>query len=98
MRPLLPFSVLLSIFDHVHAVRIPFQVRTLVENSWTSVDRLGRRAPTNNIPIKNIHNAQYVSNFTIGDQQVALMLDTGRYVPERMVTEAHSSAADSSQL
>ncbi|KAG9227430.1 hypothetical protein PTI98_010955 [Pleurotus ostreatus] len=77
MHPLLPFSVLLSIFDHVHAVRIPFQVRTLVENSWTSVDRLGRRAPTNNIPIKNIHNAQYVSNITIGDQQVALMLDTG---------------------
>ncbi|KAJ8481245.1 hypothetical protein ONZ45_g15372 [Pleurotus djamor] len=79
MHPLLPLSLLLTVLDaahQIHAVKIPFQVRTLVGPSST-VDRLGRRA-TNNVPIKNIHNSQYVSNITIAGKDVALLLDTGR--------------------
>ncbi|KAJ8518401.1 hypothetical protein ONZ45_g4523 [Pleurotus djamor] len=78
MHLLLPLSLLLAVLDtahQIHAVKIPFQVRTLVGPSST-VDRLGRRA-TNNVPIKNIHNSQYVSNITIAGKDVALLLDTG---------------------
>ncbi|KAJ7143497.1 aspartic peptidase A1 [Mycena crocata] len=70
MHSLIPLSLFLAVFDVVHAVKVPFTVRT---SSTTPSHRLGRRT----IPISNNGNAEYMSNITLGGTTVAVILDTG---------------------
>lgn len=76
MHSLIPLSLVLSIlhsFSSVHALKVPFQVRT--GNHPTS--GLTRRANTT-IPISNNGNAQYIANITLGGETVRVLIDTGR--------------------
>lgn len=74
MRSLIPLSLLLTVFDlSVHAFVFPFHVHI----GGVNPNSLSRRAP---LPIRNIGNAQYVSNITLAGQQLQVLLDTGRSV------------------
>ncbi|KAF8903100.1 aspartic peptidase domain-containing protein [Gymnopilus junonius] len=72
MRSLIPLSLLLTIFDTpVHAIVFPFHVRF---GNPSPSSALQRRSP---VPIKDIGNAQYVSNLTIAGVTLPVLLDTG---------------------
>lgn len=72
----------------VNAVRLPFQVRTTnpFDSTSSSLSSLSRRshskrAPSSaTIPVHNTHNAEYISNITLGGRQIPVLLDTGRCV------------------
>ena len=71
---LIPLSLLLHVYS-AFAIKFSFEAR--------SVKRAGRlqgRATVSSQPIANTHNAEYISNITLGGQTIAVMLDTGRYV------------------
>jgi len=75
MRSLIPLSLLLTIFDTaVNALKFPFEVRFPHPTPSLS---LNRRTP---LPVRNIGNAQYVSNITLAGQTLPVLLDTGRFV------------------
>ncbi|KIM43280.1 hypothetical protein M413DRAFT_444096 [Hebeloma cylindrosporum] len=72
MRSLIPLSLLLTIFDPaVNALKFPFEVRFPHPTPSSS---LNRRSP---LPVRNIGNAQYVSNITLAGQTLPVLLDTG---------------------
>jgi len=90
MLSLLPFSLLSLLIglnyssssgNGVNAVRVPFQVRTTSPFSPnpSSLSRrsLVSRAPGSIIPVHNTHNAEYISNITLGGRQIPVLLDTG---------------------
>lgn len=89
MLTLLPASLLYLLIGlnytlhGVNAAKVPFQVRTTNPfASSVSKRSLFRRAPTNPnaiIPVSNTHNAEYISNITLGGRQIPILLDTGRY-------------------
>ncbi|KAJ7673535.1 aspartic peptidase domain-containing protein [Mycena rosella] len=70
MHFLIPLSLILTVLDVVHAVKLPFHVRT---SSSTPAHRIGRRA----VPIANNGNAEYISNITLAGTTVSVILDTG---------------------
>ncbi|KAJ6584096.1 aspartic peptidase A1 [Mycena vulgaris] len=70
MRSLISLSLILTVLNVVHAVKLPFYVRT---SSSTPAHRLGRRT----VPIANNGNAEYMSNITIAGTTVSVILDTG---------------------
>jgi predicted aspartyl protease len=70
MHSLIPLSLFLTVLDVVHAVKLPFQVRT---STTPPPHRLGRRA----VPIANNGNAAYISNLTLAGTTVSVILDTG---------------------
>ncbi|KAG6856242.1 hypothetical protein H0H87_006175 [Tephrocybe sp. NHM501043] len=70
MRSLLPLALLLTIFDATYGIRVPFEVRTDVPPT-----HLARRAI--DIGVKNIGNAQYIGNVTLGGVPARVLLDTG---------------------
>ncbi|KAJ7078652.1 aspartic peptidase A1 [Mycena epipterygia] len=70
MHSLISLSLILTVLDVVHAVKIPFHVRT---SSTTPAHRLGRRT----VPISNNGNAEYISNITLSGTTVSVILDTG---------------------
>jgi hypothetical protein len=69
---LVPLSLLFHVYS-VFAVKFAFQARH-------TVNRLQRRANISGQPIANTHNAEYISNITLGGKPISVMLDTGRYV------------------
>lgn len=69
---LVPLSLLFHVYS-VFAVKFAFQARH-------TVNRLQRRAGISGQPIANTHNAEYMSNITLGGRSISVMLDTGRYV------------------
>ncbi|KAJ7758112.1 aspartic peptidase A1 [Mycena maculata] len=71
MHSLIPLSLVLTVLDVVHAIRLPFQVRT---SSTTPAHKLGRRTP---VPITNNGNAEYLANMTVAGVPVSVILDTG---------------------
>jgi hypothetical protein len=81
MRSLIPLSLVLTLLDvyPAGAVSFPFNIHVK-----TPSNHLERRAnvssqttSNNSIPIANSHNAEYISNITLGGQTIAVMLDTG---------------------
>ncbi|KAJ6585305.1 acid protease [Mycena capillaripes] len=70
MHSLIPLSLFLTVLDVVHALKVPFQVRT---STSTPAHRLGRRS----VPISNNGNAAYISNLTLAGTTVSVILDTG---------------------
>ncbi|KAF7364913.1 Aspartic peptidase A1 [Mycena venus] len=70
MHSLIPLSLFLTILDVVHAIGVPFTVRT---SSTSAPNRLGRRA----VPITNNGNAAYIANLTLAGTSVSVILDTG---------------------
>lgn len=70
MHSLIPLSLFLTVFDVVHAVELPFYVRT---SSTPPPNSLGRRA----VPISNNGNAAYIANLTLAGASVSVILDTG---------------------
>lgn len=71
MRSLITLSLVLTIFDsHVNALSFPFDVRFAEPAS-----SIARREIS---PIRNIGNAQYVSNVTVAGVTLPVLLDTGR--------------------
>ncbi|KAJ7486167.1 aspartic peptidase A1 [Mycena galericulata] len=71
MHSLIPLSLILTVLDVVHAVRLPFTVRT---SSTTPAHRLARRAP---VTITDNGNAEYLSNIVLAGVNVSVILDTG---------------------
>jgi hypothetical protein len=70
--------VSLSFLFHVYfvfALKFPFEARTVKR-----AGRLQGRASINGQTITNTHNAEYISNITLGGRTIPVMLDTGRYV------------------
>ncbi|TCD70766.1 hypothetical protein EIP91_001796 [Steccherinum ochraceum] len=69
----------------VNAVRLPFQVRTTnpFGSNSSSLSSLSRRSHSKRgpssatIPVHNTHNAEYISNITLGGRQIPVLLDTG---------------------
>lgn len=85
MRSLIPLSLILTLFDtySAHALNFPFHVRTrTVKPSLLRgrADIQGQTIGNTSIPVANSHNAQYISNITLGGLTIPVMLDTGRYV------------------
>ncbi|KAH0585943.1 Pregnancy-associated glycoprotein 2 [Termitomyces sp. J132] len=70
MRSIIPFALLLTTFDATYGIRLPFEVRT-----DTPPSHISRRST--NIGVKNLGNAQYIGNVTIGGVQARVLLDTG---------------------
>ncbi|KAJ6549499.1 aspartic peptidase domain-containing protein [Mycena sp. CBHHK59/15] len=71
MHSLIPLSLILAVFDAVHAVKLPFYVRTT--STSTGTRKLGRRS----VAISNNGNAEYISNITLGGTNIPVILDTG---------------------
>jgi len=71
MHSLIPLSLILTVLDVVHAVKLPFYVRT---SSTTPTHKLGRRAP---VAISNNGNAEYIANITLAGVDLSVILDTG---------------------
>ena len=81
MRPRLSPSFLLALFIAcpTNAVKFPFTVRTTTSsNLYRRADIAGQSTRNISLPVGNIHNAEYISNITIGGKTAAVMLDTGR--------------------
>jgi len=70
MHSLIPLSLFLTVLDVVHAVELPFHVRT---STTPPPNRLGRRQ----VPISNNGNAAYIANLTLAGANVSVILDTG---------------------
>ncbi|KAG6887509.1 hypothetical protein C0995_014741 [Termitomyces sp. Mi166 len=70
MRSIIPLALLLTTFDATYGIRLPFEVRTN-----TPPSHISRRSTT--IGVKNLGNAQYIGNVTIGGVQARVLLDTG---------------------
>ena len=71
MRSFISLSLVLTIFDsHVNALSFPFDVRFA-----EPAPSITRREVS---PIRNIGNAQYVSNVTVAGVTLPVLLDTGR--------------------
>ncbi|THH23116.1 hypothetical protein EUX98_g8061 [Antrodiella citrinella] len=88
MLTLLPLSLLYLLIgityssgNGVNAVRLPFQVRTSspFPSDKFSLSKRGlfSRASGSIIPVQNTHNAEYISNITLGGRQIPVLLDTG---------------------
>lgn len=79
---LIPLSLLSLLLSHVSifagAVRFPIQARSVKRSVTSPGNRLGRRATGGSSIIKNTHNAEYISNITLGGKEIPVMLDTGR--------------------
>ncbi|EPQ54524.1 acid protease [Gloeophyllum trabeum ATCC 11539] len=76
MRSLLiPLSALLLSSDRAQAAIFPLQART---RSWHTRADVNASATSNGtIPVHNTHNAEYISNITLGGVSIPVMLDTG---------------------
>ncbi|KAH8081983.1 aspartic peptidase A1 [Cristinia sonorae] len=87
MLSLLPFSLLSLLAINyastpVDATSLPFKVRTknpLATRTPQPAPRrsLFSRGPDSIIPVHNTHNAEYISNITLGGRQIPVLLDTG---------------------
>jgi hypothetical protein len=83
MRSLPSFSLAVALFTafQTHAITFPFHVniRTTASNLNRRTDIPRQSSINGTLPIANTHNAEYISNITLGGRSVAVMLDTGRY-------------------
>jgi len=68
---LIPLSLLLNVYS-AFAVKFSFDARFVKH-----AGRLQGRASISGQPIANTHNAEYISNITLGGQNIPVMLDTG---------------------
>jgi predicted aspartyl protease len=80
MRSLLSPSFLLALFAAcpTDAARFPFTARTTTSSLFRRADISGQSTRNISVPVTNIHNAEYISNITVGGKTIAVMLDTGR--------------------
>jgi hypothetical protein len=90
---LIPLSFLLHVYS-VFAVQLSFEARSVKRTS-----HLQRRANIVGEPVANTHNAEYISNITLGGKTIPVMLDTGRCVLSFFcITRYLVSRRDSSDL
>jgi hypothetical protein len=68
----IPLSLLLHVYS-VFAAQLSFEARSVKRTS-----RLQRRASIAGQAVTNNHNAEYISNITLGGRTIPVMLDTGR--------------------
>ena len=68
----IPLSLLLHVYP-IFAAQLSFEARSVKRTS-----RLQGRASVAGQAIANNHNAEYMSNITLGGRTIPVMLDTGR--------------------
>ncbi|KZT19519.1 acid protease [Neolentinus lepideus HHB14362 ss-1] len=73
---LISLSTLLFVVDHAHAAIFPVQARTRPNGIYARAD-VNASTSSNGIPVQNTHNAEYISNITLGGVSIPVMLDTG---------------------
>jgi len=80
-QSLIPLSLILAVFHALpaDALKFPFHVKNRSNNLHRRASITGQSTGNGSVPIANTHNAEYISNITIGGQTVPVMLDTGRY-------------------
>ena len=69
----IPLSLLLYVYS-VFAAKLSFEARSVKRTT----SHLQRRASIAGQAIANNHNAEYMSNITLGGRTIPVMLDTGR--------------------
>lgn len=73
MHSFLPVSLVALLLSlSVHALKFNFRTRTVSERA------LATRSDKSVLPIHNTHNAEYISNITLGGRDIPVLLDTGR--------------------
>jgi hypothetical protein len=84
MFALKPLSLLLTLFSvyPTFAIRLPFEARHATSPSPSTLNRRADVSGSSTtgdagVPVANTHNVLYISNITLGGQNVRVLLDTG---------------------
>lgn len=96
LAPLLPLLLDLCNIPTASALNFPFHGRTITRSISQPLarrqdgdDEIGTSPISGDdvsIPVSNTHNAQYISNITLGGVEVPVLLDTGRCERARFTT------------